>query len=142
MVVVLPKKVVTTDLGAPHSGKLQWWSGEGDDLRNSLTRQVTLPAEPATPRVTEHLEGCAHCRAEVADLRRVVELAREAGVDALVTPPPRVWRAIAAELGLPAADDAHDGAPSVPPDTGAPSAAPGTGAPPPAPVRAGSRRRR
>lgn len=94
---------------------------------------AALPAEPTTPHVTEHLEGCAHCRAEVADLRRTVELAREAGVDALVTPPPRVWRAIAAELGLPTAGDAHDGAPSAPPDTGAA---------PPAPVRAGSRRRR
>jgi immune inhibitor A len=42
LVVVLPKKTVTTDLGAPASGANQWWSGSGDDLDNSLTRTVDL----------------------------------------------------------------------------------------------------
>jgi immune inhibitor A len=44
LVVVLPKKTVTTDLGAPFAGTKQWSSGDGNDLDNTLTRQVTLPA--------------------------------------------------------------------------------------------------
>jgi immune inhibitor A len=48
LVVVLPKKTVTTDLGAPFAGAKQWWSGDGDDLDNSLARQVTLPAGAAS----------------------------------------------------------------------------------------------
>jgi hypothetical protein len=63
---------------------------------------AALPAEPDDPAVAEHLRGCAHCRAEVDDLRRTVELAREGGMgDVLPAPPDRVWRGIAAELGLP-----------------------------------------
>ena len=38
----------TTEFGAPAAGEQQWWSGPGDDLDNSLTRQVTLPAGTAT----------------------------------------------------------------------------------------------
>jgi hypothetical protein len=69
-----------------------------------------LPAEPDDPAVVEHLNDCARCRAEVDDLRRVVELAREGGEsrtpggglgDALPQPPDRVWQGIVAELGLP-----------------------------------------
>jgi immune inhibitor A len=48
VVVVLPKKPVTTQYGAPAEGTKQWWSGQGDDLDNSMARQVTLPAGPAT----------------------------------------------------------------------------------------------
>ncbi|MEO5832708.1 MAG: immune inhibitor A domain-containing protein [Nakamurella sp.] len=48
LVVVLPKKELTSDLGAPKSGAAQWYSGAGDDLSNSMSRQVALPAEPAT----------------------------------------------------------------------------------------------
>jgi hypothetical protein len=44
VVVVLPKKNVLTQLGAPYEGTHQWWSGSGDDLDNSMSRQVTLPA--------------------------------------------------------------------------------------------------
>jgi immune inhibitor A len=47
-VVVLPKKQVTTPLPVPPEGTKQWWSGKGDDLDNSLTRPVTLPAGTAT----------------------------------------------------------------------------------------------
>ena len=70
---------------------------------------AALPAEPDDPAVAEHLRGCVRCRAEVDDLRRTVELAREGGDslgpgggvgDALPPPPDRVWRGIAAELGL------------------------------------------
>jgi immune inhibitor A len=43
-VVVLPQKEVVTQLGAPAAGSKQWWSGQGDDLDSSMTREVTLPA--------------------------------------------------------------------------------------------------
>ncbi len=49
LVVVLPKKEVVTDLPDPPEGTMQWWSGAGDDLNNTLTRQVTIPSgAPAT----------------------------------------------------------------------------------------------
>ena len=57
VVVVLPKKEVVTQLGAPAAGTKQWWSGGGDDYDASLTRQVTLPAgsvEPDVPGPLEH----------------------------------------------------------------------------------------
>jgi immune inhibitor A len=43
-VVVLPDKVVTTQLVAPFVGTKSWWSGKGDNLDNTLTRTVNLPA--------------------------------------------------------------------------------------------------
>ncbi|HEY0358574.1 MAG TPA: immune inhibitor A domain-containing protein, partial [Mycobacteriales bacterium] len=46
-VVVLPKKKVTTDLGAPAAGSMQWWSGQGDDLANSMTRTLDLTGTSA-----------------------------------------------------------------------------------------------
>ncbi|MFG3245050.1 immune inhibitor A domain-containing protein [Streptomyces sp. NPDC048187] len=42
LVVELPKKAVTTEIVAPAEGKTQWWSGSGDDLKNTLTRSVDL----------------------------------------------------------------------------------------------------
>jgi immune inhibitor A len=42
LVVVLPKKKVTTDLGAPFAGTKQWFSGNADNLDNSITREVDL----------------------------------------------------------------------------------------------------
>ncbi|TDT40713.1 immune inhibitor A [Streptomyces sp. BK208] len=42
VVVELPKKAVTTEIVAPAEGKTQWWSGSGDDLKNTLTRSVDL----------------------------------------------------------------------------------------------------
>ncbi|MGW1342694.1 immune inhibitor A domain-containing protein [Kribbella sp. NPDC002412] len=47
LVVVLPKKSVTTEYGAPAAGARQWWSGSGDDLNNTMSRQVTLGAGAA-----------------------------------------------------------------------------------------------
>lgn len=47
LVVVLPKKQVTTDLGAPHTGEKQWFSGNADDLDNSITREVDLTGKTA-----------------------------------------------------------------------------------------------
>ncbi len=46
-VVVLPKKEVTTSLVDPYAGSSSWWSGSGDDLNNTMTRQVALPAGAA-----------------------------------------------------------------------------------------------
>lgn len=42
LVVELPEKAVTTEIVAPAEGETQWWSGSGDDLRNTLTRSVDL----------------------------------------------------------------------------------------------------
>ncbi|MEV4741126.1 immune inhibitor A domain-containing protein [Streptomyces sp. NPDC049555] len=42
LVVDLPAKKVTTDVVKPAEGNNQWWSGQGDDLKNTLTRQVDL----------------------------------------------------------------------------------------------------
>lgn len=42
LVVVLPKKRITQEYGKPFAGSKQWWSQKGDDLRNSLTREVDL----------------------------------------------------------------------------------------------------
>jgi immune inhibitor A len=48
VVMPLPKKTVTTPLGAPHGGTKQWWSDQGDERESTLTRQVTLPAGSAS----------------------------------------------------------------------------------------------
>jgi immune inhibitor A len=48
IVVPLPKKKITTDLGAPAAGASQWFSGQGDDLNNTLGREVTLAAGTST----------------------------------------------------------------------------------------------
>ncbi len=42
VVVVLPKKSVVTDNGAPAEGTKQWWSGSADNLNSSLTRDINL----------------------------------------------------------------------------------------------------
>ncbi|MER8220126.1 immune inhibitor A domain-containing protein [Streptomyces sp. NPDC094143] len=42
LVVELPKKAVTTELVTPAEGKTQWWSGSGNNLKNTLTRSVDL----------------------------------------------------------------------------------------------------
>ncbi|MFI7140274.1 immune inhibitor A domain-containing protein [Streptomyces massasporeus] len=42
LVVELPKKAVTTELVTPAQGDTQWWSGSGNDLKNTLTRSVDL----------------------------------------------------------------------------------------------------
>ncbi len=42
LVVVLPKKQVTTEYGRPAAGARMWWSGKGDDLDNTLTRPLDL----------------------------------------------------------------------------------------------------
>ncbi|GAA3493035.1 immune inhibitor A [Streptomyces prasinosporus] len=42
LVVELPKKAVSTEIVAPAQGATQWWSGSGNDLKNTLTRSVDL----------------------------------------------------------------------------------------------------
>ncbi|MDL2079629.1 immune inhibitor A [Streptomyces sp. GXMU-J15] len=42
LVVNLPKKAVTTEIVTPAEGQTQWWSGSGDNLKNTLTRSVDL----------------------------------------------------------------------------------------------------
>ncbi|WP_199512370.1 immune inhibitor A domain-containing protein [Nucisporomicrobium flavum] len=42
VVVVLPDKEVTTDLGAPFAGEGQFFSGNADDLNNSLSHDIDL----------------------------------------------------------------------------------------------------
>lgn len=40
--VMLPNKTVTTTYNKPKSGKYEWWSGRGDNLSNSLVRDIDL----------------------------------------------------------------------------------------------------
>ncbi|MER6956952.1 MULTISPECIES: immune inhibitor A domain-containing protein [unclassified Streptomyces] len=47
LVVQLPEKEVTTEVVAPAEGATQWWSGSGDNLRNTLTRTVDLTGKTA-----------------------------------------------------------------------------------------------
>ncbi|MGW0821489.1 immune inhibitor A domain-containing protein [Streptomyces sp. NPDC002845] len=42
LVVELPEKTVTTEIVEPAQGEMQWWSGSGDNLSNTLTRSVDL----------------------------------------------------------------------------------------------------
>ncbi|MET7284293.1 immune inhibitor A domain-containing protein [Streptomyces sp. NPDC005573] len=42
LVVSLPDKAVTTQIVTPAQGATQWWSGSGDNLKNTLTRSVDL----------------------------------------------------------------------------------------------------
>ncbi|MGV9250794.1 immune inhibitor A domain-containing protein [Streptomyces sp. NPDC003697] len=42
LIVSLPDKAVTTEVVTPAEGSTQWWSGSGDDLKNTLTRSVDL----------------------------------------------------------------------------------------------------
>lgn len=42
LVVSLPDKEVTTTVVTPAEGSTQWWSGSGDNLKNTLTRSVDL----------------------------------------------------------------------------------------------------
>ena len=47
LVVELPEKAVTTTVVKPAEGTKQWWSGSGDDLKNTLTRSVDLTGKSA-----------------------------------------------------------------------------------------------
>jgi immune inhibitor A len=42
VVIPLPQKEVTEQLGAPYAGEYQYWSGSGDNLSNTMTAQLDL----------------------------------------------------------------------------------------------------
>ncbi len=44
LVLLLPDKQISTYVGAPYDGSYMYFSGSGNDLDNSMTRQVSLPA--------------------------------------------------------------------------------------------------
>ena len=72
--------------------------------------------DPVDAEVAIHVDSCADCADEVADLRTVARLAGSAArADVLTPPPPHVWEAIAADLDAPAAAprDAGGSAPSA-----------------------------
>ncbi len=50
VVALLPDKEINFDVGDPYSGDFFYFSGSGNDLDNSMTRSVTLPA--GTPSLT------------------------------------------------------------------------------------------
>jgi immune inhibitor A len=60
VIVVLPKKKVATPLPAPPQGTKSWWSGSGNNLDNSLTRSVAIPAGTTTLsfKATWDIEDC------------------------------------------------------------------------------------
>ncbi len=77
-------------------------------MEHSTPEQLALAAlrEPLPDADAAHLEGCAQCRAEVASLRRGVDLLAVpefAAPGAPVPPPPAVWASIAAATGVSAA---------------------------------------
>ncbi|GHA47579.1 protease [Streptomyces anthocyanicus] len=47
LVVELPKEKVTTEIVTPAEGETQWWSGSGNDLKNTLSRSVDLTGKSA-----------------------------------------------------------------------------------------------
>ncbi|BBC33548.1 Protease [Streptomyces graminofaciens] len=47
LVVELPKKAVTTEIVQPSQGATQWWSGSGNNLKNTLSRSVDLTGKSA-----------------------------------------------------------------------------------------------
>ncbi|WP_203938960.1 immune inhibitor A domain-containing protein [Spirilliplanes yamanashiensis] len=60
VVVVLPAQTITDQLGAPFAGTRQYWSGNANDLRSSMTRQVDLTGKAAaalTAKVRYNIEA-------------------------------------------------------------------------------------
>ena len=81
---------------------------------------LALGEEAGTEDDRAHLQSCPECAAELAELRRVVDLGRSVSTEpALVAPSPEVWARIRHELALdvtpaPPADSADLAA--IPPD--------------------------
>jgi hypothetical protein len=67
-----------------------------------LLALLALGEEAGSAEERAHIQSCAECRAEIADLARAVTAGRggRAGGPGLVTPPDRVWQSIRAELGF------------------------------------------
>jgi anti-sigma-K factor RskA len=75
--------------------------------------------EPLSADDAAHLESCAQCQAEVASLRRGVDLLAVpefAAPGAPVPPPPRVWDAIVTATGVSTATGLSTAAPEETPD--------------------------
>ena len=53
----LPEKKVTTTIVTPAEGATQWWSGSGDNLRNTLTRSVDLTGKSSAVAHPRRLVG-------------------------------------------------------------------------------------
>jgi hypothetical protein len=62
---------------------------------------LALGEPVTTAEDDQHLATCAHCRAELTEMRRTVQIARSTvGEDTLESPPPAVWARIQDELGM------------------------------------------
>ncbi|HVK26504.1 MAG TPA: immune inhibitor A domain-containing protein, partial [Actinokineospora sp.] len=60
-VIVLPDKVKTTTIGAPAAGTNLWWSGQGDNLSNTLSRPVDLTGKTSAElklKAEYNIEDC------------------------------------------------------------------------------------
>jgi immune inhibitor A len=66
LVVVLPKKKHTIELAKPYAGAGAWWSGSDDELNNTLTRTVTLPAGAAELKFQANWD-IEDCEADACD---------------------------------------------------------------------------
>jgi anti-sigma-K factor RskA len=101
--------------------------------------QLALAAlrEPLPADDTTHLDSCAHCRREVASLRRAVDalvVPELAAPGAAVPPPPGVWAGIAAATGVTTAPRPEAVAAVLSPPSTPAAVPPPSPAPPPAPA--------
>ncbi|SHN32996.1 immune inhibitor A domain-containing protein [Cryptosporangium aurantiacum] len=96
LLVVLPRKRVTTTLPKPPQGLHSWWSSAADDLDTTLARRLRLPAGPATLTFRAHWE-IEDCEADPCDYA-YVEVDDGSG-----------WRAIAGSITNAAEDHGIDG---------------------------------
>ena len=55
-VIPLPERTVVTEHNKPHSGAGEWWTGVGNDLSTTLTRDVDL-SKATTADVSFHVSG-------------------------------------------------------------------------------------
>ena len=91
---------------------------------------LALGEEAGTPEERAHIESCAECRAEIADLARAVAVGRQGspGDGGLIAPPDRVWDAIRSELGF-ASEAAESTTPREQPDVATVTTLPRSGHP-------------
>ncbi|QHT56193.1 anti-sigma factor [Cellulomonas sp. H30R-01] len=77
---------------------------DDEHVDDDVLTLLALGEDGASDAERAHVDACERCTAEVRTLADVAGLARTAGE--LVPPAPRVWDAIAADLGLAAGPDA------------------------------------
>ena len=85
LIVGLPPKDVTLDLVEPFAGSNDWWSGAGDELSNTLTRRVTVPASGSSSlsfQANWDIEDCGDTPCDYA----YVEVDAGAGFQAVPVP--------------------------------------------------------